>query len=184
MDHVINKLYIGCFESAENKDLLVKNNIKYIFNVAIECNNSVIISQDLNIFVHKYNIYDDRDITMNILKDIYNKIDNIHSLDGNILVHCAHGRSRSSCVVLYYLMIKCNYTLSDAIEFLKIIRPCIIPSLNYIKLLSTNDNKFNIDFYYLKNIRNIISTNLNDSDIMKIVHYNNYDVNSIISNLI
>ncbi len=77
MNHIIDNIYLGCFKSAQNKNTLVLNNIKYIFNVAVECNNS----NNINIFSHKYNIYDDKDITFDILSNIYNKISCIDSID-------------------------------------------------------------------------------------------------------
>lgn len=184
MNHIIDNIYLGCFDGAENKNLLVNNNIKYIFNVAIECNNSINVVNDLTIFAHKYNIYDDNDITIDILNDIFNKLVNIESNDGNVLIHCAHGRSRSVCIVLYYLMKKCNFTLDNALNFVKNARPCITPSLNYIKLLSTLDNNFDIDSYYISSIKSILKTNLSDNQIKNIVYNNKYDLNSIINNLI
>lgn len=183
MNHIIDNIYLGCFDAANDKSLLVNRNIKYIINVAIECNNSKSIIKDLEIFAHKYNIYDDRDINLEILNDIFSKLTNIDSLDGNVLIHCQHGRSRSVCIVLYYLMKKHNFTLSNALEFVKIARPIVTPSLNYIKLLSTLDNTFDIDSYYISSIRNILKTDISDEKINRIIHSNNYDLNSIIINL-
>jgi len=180
MNHIIDNIYLGCFESAENKNILVLNNIKYIFNVAVECNNS----NNINIFIHKYNIYDDKDITIDILNNIYNKISCIDSLDGNILIHCAHGRSRSVCIILYYLMMKHNFNLSNAIDFVKKARNCITPSLNYIKLLSTLDNNFDIDSYCIAYIKDILKTDLCDNKIKNIIYSNKYDLNNIINNMI
>ena len=37
MNHIINNIYLGCYKSATDNAQLIKNNIKYIFNVAIEC---------------------------------------------------------------------------------------------------------------------------------------------------
>lgn len=184
MDHIMDNIFLGCFNSAENKNLLVKNNIKYIFNVAKECHNSANISKDLNIFVHKYDIVDDEDITNDVLNNIYNNLKNIESLDGNILIHCAHGRSRSVCIVLYYLIIKSNFSLSEALDFVKKIRPCIHPSVNYIKLLSTFDNKFDIDSYYILSVKNMIYNDLSDNQIKGIIYKHEYNINSIMNDII
>jgi hypothetical protein len=183
MNHIIDNIFLGDFNTAENKSLLVKKNIKYIFNVAIECNPSDDIKK-MGIFIHKYNIYDDYDININILNDIFNKIEAVEPSDGNILIHCAHGRSRSVCVILYYLMKKHNYSLEKSLELVKEKRPIIHPSPNYIKLLSTYDLSFNIDNHYVNYLKNNLELNFSEDKIIEIIKINNYDLNKIVNIII
>lgn len=81
-------------------------------------------------------------------------------------------------------MMKHNFNLSYAIDFIKKARSCITPSLNYIKLLSTLDNNFDIDSYYIAYIKDILKTNLCDNKIKNIIYSNKYDLNDIINNMI
>lgn len=182
MNHIINNVYLGCFESAENKELLMKNNIKYIFNVAVECNNSGGI-KNMDIFIHKYKIYDDYDITLNILEDIYSNMSKIDTSDGNILVHCAHGRSRSVCIVLYYLMKNYGYSIDNSLELIKKARPIVHPSPNYLKLLSDVDNSFDIDNYYLSYLTSNFDIKISSFELLKLIKLNVYDLNKIVNQI-
>ena len=182
MNHIINNVYLGCFESAENKQLLMKNNIKYIFNVAVECNISNEI-KNMDIFIHKYNIYDDYDITIKILDEICTKILEIEPTDGNILVHCAHGRSRSACVVLYYLISKYGYSIGKALDTVRKARPCIHPSPNYIKLLSEVDESFDIDSYYVNYLITNFDIKIKTNELLKLVKLKSYNLNNIVNEI-
>lgn len=182
MNHIIENIYLGDFNDAENNELLVKNNIKFIFNVAIECKPSQNIL-NMGVIIHKYNIYDDYDITLDILKNIYNKIEVLTSLDGNVLIHCAHGRSRSVCIVLYYLMRKYNYSLEESLNIVKKIRPIVHPSPNYIKLLSIVDNKFNINVFYINYLQEELKIDMSTNDLLDIVKNQNYDLNKIVNTI-
>jgi len=182
MNYIIDNIYLGCFESAENKNLLVKNNIKYIFNVAVECNNSDSI-KNMDVCVHKYNIYDDYDINMTILEDIYKKINKVNITDGNILIHCAHGRSRSVCIVLFYLIKKHNWTITKALEFVKKSRPVVHPSPNYIKLLSEIDTSFDINSYYINYLKQNFEIKINENQLLTLIKSKSYDLNKIVNEI-
>ena len=137
-----------------------------------------------SIFCHKYNIRDDCDITIDILNNIYNQYNNIGNLDGNVLIHCAHGRSRSVCVVLFILMKKFNYSLDSAIKYLHNKRPIITPSFNYIKLLSNLDNSFDIQWYYLSNIREMIPNKISDIEVRNLITKYGNDTDKIVDKII
>ncbi len=137
----------------------------------------------MNIFVHKYKIYDDYDITINILEDIYNKMSKIDLSDGNILVHCVHGRSRSVCVILYYLMKQRDFNISKALEFVKKARPIVHPSPNYIKLLSNIDNTFDIDNYYICYLTSNFDIQIPNNQLLNFIKSNSYDFNKIVNEI-
>jgi len=52
--------------------------------------------------------------------------------NGNILIHCYMGSSRSASIVLAYLIYKYNYSLSDAILFLKNKRNIVNINVNFV----------------------------------------------------
>ena len=56
---------------------------------------------------------------------------------GGVLVHCHKGVSRSSTYVIGYLMKKNEMSLQEALEFVKSIRPIIMPNLAFMAQLKT-----------------------------------------------
>ena len=48
-----------------------------------------------------------------------------------ILVHCTMGISRSVSILIYYLMVKFNYTYTDSYNMIKNCRPVISPNLSF-----------------------------------------------------
>lgn len=178
MNHIYKNVFLGNFEDSNDKSQLVKNNIKFIFNVAKECNNDSKILNDLKIGQKKFEIYDDYDITLQQLDKVNNFISD--NKDINFLIHCHHGRSRSVCFVIYYLM-KNNFTLKDAIAFTKNKRSCITPSLNYIKLLSNIDKNYDVDSKYLETVNNLLENNYSNDELVRIFKKYDYDINKIIN---
>lgn len=184
MSRIIDHVFLGDFQSAEHKSLLVKHNIKYIFNVAAECVPSEGIRQ-MGIFIHKYKVYDDSDISLDILDGIYESISSIDPRDGNVLVHCAHGRSRSVTVVLYVLMKKYEYSLQASLDLVRTIRPSILPSPIFLKLLTPFDPSFDIDGLYIDYLRNNVGIDVSDTNfLLDIVKENHYDMNRIVNILL
>jgi protein tyrosine phosphatase (PTP) superfamily phosphohydrolase (DUF442 family) len=57
-----------------------------------------------------------------------------------ILVHCRSGISRSSTVVLLYLMMSRGYTLKDALTILRNARPFIRPNFGFMQYLQSVDS--------------------------------------------
>jgi protein-tyrosine phosphatase len=183
MNLVVENVYLGCFNSAENTELLKTNKIKYIFNVAFECNNSKNVTNCIK--VCKYNFEDDRDISPSHLEEIYSKMINILPNDGNILVHCARGRSRSATIVLYYLMKKYNISLINAFDFLKDKRPIVNPCLDYIRLLAKSDQNFDINSYVVRWLMQNVpgNYNYNTDYYFNLLNKNNNDIDKTINHI-
>eukprot|EP00794_Sanderia_malayensis_P006176 gene6176-6890_t len=53
----------------------------------------------------------------------------------NILVHCLGGISRSSTIVIAYLMLKQDYSLNDAYDFVKEKKNNVAPNFNFMQQL-------------------------------------------------
>lgn len=70
-----------------------------------------------------------------ILEESIDFICEVFRLNGKIIVHCNAGVSRSSSVVMAYLMKKLGYSFDVALEFVKHKRPCIQPNRGFIEQL-------------------------------------------------
>ena len=112
MDQVINNLYIGDINSANDYNLLKSNGITHI----VSCQPAYVHD---NITYH--NVHIDDDIAVDIYSHFYNAVDFIDdalSNNGKVLVHCYAGISRSASIILAYLMAIKKYTLEDAHDLL------------------------------------------------------------------
>eukprot|EP01089_Gocevia_fonbrunei_P010241 TRINITY_DN2284_c0_g1_i1.p1 TRINITY_DN2284_c0_g1~~TRINITY_DN2284_c0_g1_i1.p1 ORF type:complete len:237 (-),score=42.53 TRINITY_DN2284_c0_g1_i1:185-895(-) len=56
---------------------------------------------------------------------------------GNVVVHCAQGKSRSATLVVAYLMAKKDMTRDEALIFVKKIRPIAEPNDNFLSQLAS-----------------------------------------------
>lgn len=92
----------------------------------------------------RYDIYDNNKHSIQqYLEEAYNTIKyHQQNTEGNILVHCHMGASRSASVVIYYLM-KTQFhengdafSFEDALEFVKNKRPIINPTFRFTKDLA------------------------------------------------
>jgi protein-tyrosine phosphatase len=59
-----------------------------------------------------------------------------HGAGGGVLVHCLHGKSRSSAVVIAYLLLHHGMTLSGALAFCKKRRSKVAPNIGFVLQLS------------------------------------------------
>ena len=100
--YIIDSIYLGSAFNASNKELLDYYNIKYIINITNEISNYY--PEDIT-YVN-YKIYDNnKDKISDFLDDSYLKLNEfIDNNDGNILVHCFMGASRSATVLVHYLV--------------------------------------------------------------------------------
>jgi len=55
----------------------------------------------------------------------------------NVLVHCVLGRSRSSTIIIAYLISRFDVSYEIAYEYVKACRPCIEPNSGFMELLRT-----------------------------------------------
>eukprot|EP01080_Neovahlkampfia_damariscottae_P006556 gene6556-10719_t len=71
-------------------------------------------------------------------------IDECVSNGENVAVHCAQGKSRSSTVVVAYIMVEKDLSVNDALKFVKSKRSLAEPNLSFIKQLTefSKSNEF------------------------------------------
>lgn len=144
MNHIIDNIYLGSYKDSKDYCQIFKYNIKYIFNVAKECE----IINHPDVFSHKFSIIDLSDYNQKLIDIIYNMIESVEKND-NILINCKHGRTRSAFIVLIYLLKKYECTLKDAFTFLKEKRSVVNKYLLRIGLLKSNEK--------LQTIKKIVS---------------------------
>jgi dual specificity MAP kinase phosphatase len=153
--NIIDNIYLGNGYNASNYSVIRDYNIKYIVNVTNEIpnyyeyniisnNNSLCTTHNLDIKYLTIPIYDNSE--NHIYSHINKALEFIEEAqsnnDGNILIHCYMGSSRSASITLAYLIYKYNFTLSKGLKYLKKKRDIININTNFI-----NDIKkyFNID---------------------------------------
>ena len=132
--HIIDNIYLGSAFNAASYYDLKESNIKVILNVTKEISEYY---PDEFTYFH-YDIYDNNMESIGeYLEKAYQDIKKYQKeYDGNILIHCYMGASRSASIVIYYLMRKHNYTFDHALEFIKTKRPVVNPTFKLTKDLA------------------------------------------------
>ena len=123
-----NKLYLGNNESAKNLEILQKHNITSI----------LICGYFLSEFFPGQFIYKTLEIQDNEYEIIINSlIKGIEFIESNktILVHCREGISRSSTIVIGYIMYKEKKSYNEAENFVREKKDDIKPNENFVKQL-------------------------------------------------
>jgi len=140
--YIKDHIYLGSAFNAATKSTLDKLNIKYIINVTDKIENYF-----PDFFVYENYIIDDNDQQHIIpyLEKSYQKIKEFQSKqDGNILIHCVMGASRSASIVCYYLMREYNLDPKEIYYAMKLKRDCVNPShIFYYDLYEEYVNKLN-----------------------------------------
>lgn len=106
----------------------------------------------------KYMVIDALDSSYTSLEDTFirsnNFIKSAKLYNGNVLIHCMMGKSRSVTIASVYLMDKYNFSYEQAINKIKLQKPNINPNIGFIEQLKS----FN---------KTIIQTNINKDNEIK-----------------
>jgi protein phosphatase slingshot len=132
--HIIDNIYVGSAHNAANKTLLKSLHIKYIVNVTSEIKNYY---PNFITYVN-YSLYDDNKQSIDkYFEDSYRKIKEFqNNNDGNILIHCFMGASRSVTILAYYLMREKGLSPLESYNFIKSKRNVVNPTHKLFKDLS------------------------------------------------
>lgn len=128
---ILDNLYLGSYEDAIDFYKLKNLGITHIVNL------SYLPNPYPNDFVYlKIDLYDDplENISQYFnftIQWIYDAIMN----GGKVLVHCRAGISRSSTIILAFLVKLFGITLEKAYNYVKNIRPIIQPNEGFVKQL-------------------------------------------------
>ena len=141
-----NKLYLGNNESAKNLEILQKHNITSI----------LICGYFLSEFFPGQFIYKTLEIQDNEYEIIINSlIKGIEFIESNktILVHCREGISRSSTIVIGYIMYKEKKSYIEAENFVREKKDDIKPNENFLKQLKEFGDIIKVCKYDIKMIK-------------------------------
>ncbi|XP_046849214.1 dual specificity protein phosphatase 1B-like [Xenia sp. Carnegie-2017] len=136
-------LYLGGYKSSMNKKFIVDNQITHIVNAAKNLasffgpkyeNTVKEIVRELKIEYLSLCWVDDEDFSIPVT-DVMEAISFIHNglTKGNVLVHCAQGKSRSSTVVIAYVMASKKLSLNDALKLVQEKRKMAQPNPGFMK---------------------------------------------------
>ncbi|KAM7269798.1 hypothetical protein ACFE04_025295 [Oxalis oulophora] len=124
-DHI----YLGSEAVAKNRDVLKDNGITHVLNcVGFVC--PEYFKTDL---VYKTLWLQDspsEDIT-SILYDVFDYFEDVREQKGRVFVHCCQGVSRSTSLVIAYLMWREGRSFEDAFQFVKAAREVANPNLGF-----------------------------------------------------
>jgi protein-tyrosine phosphatase len=140
--HIIDNIYLGSAFNAANYGTLKDHNIKVIINVTTEI--SEYFPDEFTYL--RYKLYDNNKHSIkHYLEQSYDDIKHHQqNTQGNILIHCFMGASRSASIVLYYLIrTKTNpdgtpMSFDDALNFLKSKRIVVNPTFKLTKDLASS----------------------------------------------
>ncbi len=124
-----NGLFIGDINDANNNYFLTRNKITAIICVA---ENAVIRGINQNIKIYQYNLSDDNSCN---ITSYFDEIFELIEKEDVVLVNCIAGISRSTTVVLAYLMKCLGMTLKDAYIVLLSKRRIICPNKYFVVCL-------------------------------------------------
>ena len=132
MSLVSPKVYIGDVYQASDLSWLKSAGITHIVNMAVELPTYF----PKKFYYYRANAEDNESQSLeDILREGYRFMIHGEHHGGNILVHCYAGISRSSSMVLYYLMRKFRISLVRAFQHLKTLHPRTRPNPGFWRQL-------------------------------------------------
>ena len=133
MSQITPNLYIGSAQEASNIQWLKSRGITHIVNMAIEHDNY--FPRSFRYF--KGGIYDPPNQPLiPALRSGYSFRRDAIGKGGMVFVHCHAGISRSSSMVLYYLMKTYHWTLCRSLLYMKRLHPRTSPNTGFLRQLS------------------------------------------------
>lgn len=126
-NHIIDNIFLGSSYNAADWNMIKKLSIKNIINITQDVPN---FYEKENIKYFNINITDDgsEDLEINKLDKM---LDFIKKSEGNILIHCLVGRSRSVSALSYLLNIIYGKSIDDSLLLIKSKRKYANPSKRF-----------------------------------------------------
>jgi hypothetical protein len=157
MHFIEDGLFLGSIDAARDRSLLNQNNITRVVSLLdmfdeddpsgfFESRNSFRYLEPFDSSIDHLKLKLSDFYTSNILKYVPEAIKFIsesQKIHRNVLVHCAAGISRSSSIVIAFLMIKYSLNFDEAKKIVKTKRRCICPNQGFESQLTM----INIDEY-------------------------------------
>ncbi|XP_042487436.1 protein-tyrosine-phosphatase MKP1-like isoform X2 [Macadamia integrifolia] len=126
---ITDHIYLGSDAVARNREILRQNGITHVLN----CVGFVCPEYFRNDLVYKTLWLHDspsEDIT-SILYDVFDYFEDVQEHGGRVLVHCCKGVSRSTALVIAYLMWRDGQSFEDAFQHVKAARGVTNPNMGF-----------------------------------------------------
>lgn len=126
---VSEHIYLGGDSVARNRDVLKQNGITHVLN----CVGFVCPEYFKADFVYRTLWLQDspsEDIT-SILYDVFDYFEDVREQEGRVFVHCCQGVSRSTSLVIAYLMWREGQSFDDAFQYVKAARGIADPNMGF-----------------------------------------------------
>ncbi|KAL6188111.1 hypothetical protein ACLB2K_039505 [Fragaria x ananassa] len=126
---IAEHIYLGSDAVAKNREVLRKNGITHVLN----CVGFVSPEYFKNDLVYKTLWLKDspsEDIT-SILYDVFDYFEDVRKQNGRVFVHCRQGVSRSTSLVIAYLMWREGQSFQDAFQYVKAARGVTNPNMGF-----------------------------------------------------
>ncbi|KAL2896382.1 Protein-tyrosine-phosphatase MKP1 [Bienertia sinuspersici] len=126
---VAEHIYLGGDAVAKDRDILKKNGITHVLN----CVGFVCPEYFRADFVYRTLWLQDspsEDIT-SILYDVFDYFEDVREMKGKVFVHCCQGVSRSTSLVIAYLMWREGQSFDDAFQYVKDARGIADPNMGF-----------------------------------------------------
>ena len=138
MSKVTEQLYIGNINQASSKEWLHKHHITHVINCTKEVSNFF-----PNEFVYSnLGMNDIKQQTLSpSVESAYDFMINAMGKGGTVLVHCYAGISRSSSVIIYFLMKFKKWSYDEALDYLRKRHPQAQPNTGFTHQLKSINNK-------------------------------------------
>ncbi|OTF74650.1 hypothetical protein BLA29_007868 [Euroglyphus maynei] len=138
---IVDRVYLGGLAS-----LTVENFLLYSIRLVINATHDLPLLKEDNIESYRIPVNDE--ITGDLLMYFDDVSDKIHEFlqkfpDNSVLIHCMAGVSRSSALIIAYLIKYHKMTTREGFELVKMIRPFIRPNIAFVGQLMAFEEKLN-----------------------------------------
>lgn len=126
---ILDHIYLGSDVIAKNREILRQRGITHVLNcVGFAC--PEYFSNELMYKTLWLQDSPSEDI-ISILYDVFDYFEDVRVQGGRVLVHCCHGVSRSTSLVIAYLMWKEGQSFDDAFQHVKTARGVTNPNVGF-----------------------------------------------------
>ena len=127
---ILSWIYLGNFLNANNNEEIRQLNITYVLNCAYEIK-LFDLPKDIN-YCHLNIIDNPQENLLQYFDKAFSFIESARKNSENILIHCKMGRSRSTSILIAYMIKYFGFSAQKALEFIKLRRKEINPNIGFI----------------------------------------------------
>ncbi|KAG6654905.1 hypothetical protein CIPAW_05G178100 [Carya illinoinensis] len=126
---IADHIYLGSDAVAKNREVLRQNGITHVLN-CVGFVSPEYFKSDLEYKTLWLQDSPSEDIT-SILYDVFDYFEDVREQGGRVLVHCCQGVSRSTSLVIAYLMWREGQSFEDAFQYVKAARGVTNPNMGF-----------------------------------------------------